>query len=165
MRARLVLVSIGAGLIATGLTLLACGTTEETPIAATTDASEDVIVEAAPVEAAVEAAPPCDTSKNLLDTIPDAAIADGASTSGLCVQCANTTCSDFVSACNKDCDCQSVASGTLDCYLKNPANATLCAAGFLGVSSRTQEIGFGLINCLRSKCAPECATGQFERDL
>jgi hypothetical protein len=120
------------------------------------------------VDSGPEVAPPppdaatCDLSANLLDKIPDAAIADGASTSGVCIRCANAKCATQVSACNANCQCQSVVARGLDCYLKNTTDPTACLAQFATVDVKIQSIGLVLVTCLNSACEQECATASFQ---
>jgi hypothetical protein len=165
MRTRLMIVGGSLALVGAAFVVQACGDSDPVT-SASADAGPDV---ADDVQAQVDASPPededaspCDTTANFLDSIPDAALADGASTTGICVQCANTKCSKQVEACNQDCPCQGIAADTLDCFLKNPQNPILCAAGFATVPQATQQIGLALIQCINGSCEEECATSAFE---
>jgi hypothetical protein len=166
MGARIFVVSGGLALLAAALVIQACGSTETvTPSA--DGGGPDVVADKAPVK---DTAPPdddaatCDLSADFTSDIPDAAIADGASTSGLCVQCANSKCAKEVDNCNLDCPCQGLAASALDCYLKNTADPTVCAAGFIGsgIEQSTQNIGIALLTCINSKCKDDCATASFQ---
>jgi len=164
MGPRFFLVAGGIGLVTTAFVIQACGETEPTP-AAPVDSGADVAVadsgqkEAAPAD---EDAATCDPSADFTKQIPDASIADGASTSGSCLQCAQAKCKAQIDACNQDCDCQQLAAEGLDCYLKHASNPLVCASSFVGVSEETQNIGFALIGCLNSGCKDPCATNSFQ---
>jgi hypothetical protein len=133
----------------------ACGsTTDDT---APTDAAGDVAVDTGPPDSAT-----CDLSANLLDKIPDASIADGASTTGICLGCASANCGSFISQCNQSCPCQSAISTGLTCYVQHSDQPTVCVASFLGVDPNIQTIGFSLVSCVQTKCDNECQASKFE---
>jgi hypothetical protein len=160
MRARIFLGAGTVSFVAAAFVIQACGDTEEPVTQSTADSGPDVVVDAGPKEAAAEekdSAAPCDTSADFTKGIPDASIADGASTSGICLGCATTKCKSQVDACRESCTCQEMAGGALDCYLKNTANPLVCAAGLSGVDSETQQIGLAIIGCLNNACKEECA--------
>jgi hypothetical protein len=165
MGARIFVVGGGLALVAAAFIIQACGGTEE-PVAPGADGGGADVVDSAPPK---DTAPPpeedaaaCDLSADFTNDIPDAAIADGGSTTGICVQCANSKCAAQIDDCNKDCPCQGIAASALDCYVKNPGNPTVCAAPFLGVEDTTRDIGIALITCINSGCKNECATAQFQ---
>lgn len=163
MRVRLFFLGASATMIAGALAVQACGGEEETAPAA--DAGVEAAPEAAPrdtgaPDTGVDSGPPCDTNADFTDNIPDASIADGASTTGVCVACAKSKCGQEVDDCNKDCPCQEVADQALDCFAKG--NSVLqCAASFASVPQKTQQIGLALFSCLNDECATECATSSF----
>lgn len=99
----------------------------------------------------------CDPEKDFFTDIPDASIADGASTSGICVSCTKANCSQEIAACARECDCQDVAGAALECYVQTQSLLT-CASSFTGVSQETQRVGIALFSCLQSSCKTECAT-------
>jgi hypothetical protein len=129
----------------------ACGSTDDTTTGG--DAVADSPVDTGPLDSAT-----CDLSANLLDKIPDAAIADGASTTGVCLGCANANCGDTITKCNESCPCQTTVSSGLACYLRDPANAQVCALSLIGgnVDSNVQGLAFGLLNCVQAHCDQEC---------
>ena len=99
--------------------------------------------------------------------IPDASIADGASTTGICLECAKKTCPTQIGECTQNCDCQELAVGALDCFLKNSTKSQLelfgiCGGKFGGVNPATQQLGFGLLTCINGGCKTECATDSFQ---
>ena len=149
---------VAAGLAVTAALIQACGGTDE-PSAASADAGSDAASEAA---AAVpgEDAGTCDPSSDFRTKIPDAAIADGASSSGACVACASEKCPANVSACNLSCDCKNLAATGLDGYLKNTTNPAACAALFItgDVSEQAKSIGIALFTCFNRSCEVACAT-------
>lgn len=159
MRARIFLLAFSAASLAAGLSMEACGG-ESTTTAPPADAGRDVTVDSNPAPVpdtgAPDTGPGCDTNADFTTGIPDASIADGASTSGICVSCAKSKCQIALSQCNKLCECQKAARDGLDCYLKTPDIAK-CAAAFAGVSQQTQGIGFNLFSCIGQQCRQECA--------
>ena len=157
-RAR-ILVVISAGLLASAaLAVQACS---DDDTATATDAGSDA------AEAGQEAGPPdsatCDLGANLLERLPDASIADGASTSGICIGCVDTKCGSQVNACNKSCECQNAAYRGLNCFLQNSTNPTPCLAQFTtGVDPQVQAIGISLAACVNANCKKDCATSTFQ---
>jgi len=160
MGARFFLVAGSVGLVASAFLIQACGETESTPDTAG-DSGADVAVDSNVADTAPPAeedAATCDLSADLTQGIPDAAIADGASTSGLCLQCAKTKCAAQLDDCSQECACQELLTVGLDCYLKNTSNPLACAGNFTGVDQNTQQIGLALIGCISGGCKEECAT-------
>ncbi len=131
-------------------------------------APADSGVEAAPDVVAKDTAPPveedaatCDLGADFTKNIPDAAIADGASSTGLCMACAKAKCAGEIDACNKDCPCQEVADEALQCFIKNSNKGALellalCGGEFSSVPKETQTIGFNLGQCVLGNCKAEC---------
>jgi hypothetical protein len=115
-------------------------------------------------EAAIDTGAPdtatCNLSANLLDTIPDASIADGASTTGLCLGCVQASCSTMVKQCNASCDCQGAVSSGLACYLKNINKPTACLAALAvgNIDESVKTIGLGLLSCVNTSCKEVCST-------
>ncbi|MDF2692525.1 MAG: hypothetical protein K0S65_908 [Labilithrix sp.] len=164
MGARIFLVGTGVSLIAAAFVIQACGETEPATVAPVVDSGPDVVDTGAPdtgpkVE---EDSGGCDTTADFTSKIPDASIADGATTSGICLQCAHTKCGPQLDDCNTDCTCQGLAGEALDCYLKNTTNPIVCAGSFTGVDTNTQQLGLALITCISSGCKEECATEAFD---
>jgi hypothetical protein len=163
MRVRFFFLAVSVSLVASAAAMQACGGTEESsPQASNEDAGQEA---AAPVDAAkpdtsvadtgVDSST-CDPNADFTDKIPDASIADGGSSTGICVGCAKTNCKDDIDDCNHLCECQGLMDKALSCYAKNPDNPFACAGPFLGASKETQSIGASLIGCLQDKCAQEC---------
>ena len=163
MKARICLLAGGVGLVAAAFVIQACGETEPVTAAPEADSGADVVDSSPPMEAAAtdEDAATCDLSADFTTEIPDASIADGATTSGICLQCASAKCKKEIDACNQDCTCQELAGDALECYLANSANPLLCAGNFAGVDTSTQQIAIGLLTCINSGCKVECATEAF----
>lgn len=150
--------SIAAAAIAQG-----CGETETTSTPA--DGGADVALDTGKKDTAPPAeedAATCDLGHDFTTDIPDASIADGASTTGICVGCARANCKKFVDACNKNCQCQELAAKALDCYAKT-GDAIGCAGQFASakITKETQNTAFGLFSCLQNDCEQECATEEF----
>ena len=165
MRIRLFLACVSAGLFGGGFAVQACGGTEDVTPAA--DGGGDATAEAAPVKDSAlpdvkDSAPACDPNRDFLKDIPDASIADGASTTGICVACGKQKCKSDIDKCAANCPCQNLASGALDCYLKT--QAFTCGAPFLNAGTETRNIGLGLVQCLQTDCRAECAAAAFNPD-
>ena len=163
MKARICLLAGSVGLVAAAFVIQACGETEPAAAGPEADSGADVVDSSPPKEAAAEEdAATCDLSADFTTQIPDASIADGATTSGICLQCASAKCKKQIDACNQDCTCQELAGEALECYLENSANPILCAGNFAGVDNSTQQIAIGLLTCINSGCKVECATEAFQ---
>ena len=164
MRTRFFFLAASVTSIAAAAVAQGCGETEATPGAG--DAGADVAADTGPKKDATppaeDAEPPCDTTQDFSKDIPDAEIADGASTTGICVGCAQTNCKKFIDECNENCQCQELAGEALECYAKT-ANIVGCAGQFASskISKETQTTAFGLFSCLNDSCKDECATEQF----
>ncbi|HVJ89289.1 MAG TPA: hypothetical protein VM580_05755 [Labilithrix sp.] len=161
MKARILVVCGGLWAGVAALAVPACSETAPDTTAVVPDAGADV-VDSGSNDAATaqeeEDAATCDLSADFTTKIPDASLADGASTTGLCVQCANETCSTQVSRCNADCDCQGIAAETLDCFVKNPGNPLACAGSLANVGNSTRQLAFALVTCISAGCSEACAT-------
>ena len=139
-------------LVVAGLFAGGCGSTESTPAA---DAGRDAVV--------VDVTQPLpDTGPDVVDTgvtacavdaditminVPDASLADGASSIGRCSSCVQTTCKMPLANCNEDCDCKSALVDFFTCY-SGGGSITKCGLplGTLGGSART--LGQALIVCI-----------------
>jgi len=168
MRTRLFLLAASVTSIAAAAGAQGCG--EEEPAAAqpSSDAGVDVVdaaqrdVQPAPVDSG----PPCDTTADFTKDIPDAAIADGASTTGICVGCAKVKCKTFVDECTANCECQELAGEALECFAKSNGDVLSCLGQFVSAnpSKQTQQTGLGLFSCLQQDCTEECQTDAFTPD-
>lgn len=160
MRIRIFLALASASFVAAGFGVEACGGSSDS---GANDTKDSGVAETAADTGAKDAAgdadsgAPCDTTKDFLGLIPDASIADGASSTGVCVGCTKSKCSAEVAACAGDCDCQGIAGTALTCYAKTQ-DPLGCAGQFLGVKKKTQDIGLALFGCVQNKCKNECAT-------
>ena len=165
MRIRFFLTVLSAGLFSAGFAIQACGSTTN-DAASAADSGPEAAVEASIKDTSVadakDAAPPCDTTADLTTKIPDASIADGASTSGLCVGCMKRVCPQALAACNMDCTCQGLAGDALNCFVKTQAIS--CGAPFLNGGAGTLAIGKQLLGCVSGGCANECAFSAFNMD-
>jgi hypothetical protein len=165
MRFRFLLVCVSAGLFGGGFAIQACGSTEEA--SAVGDAGVEAAADARPpVDSSLpdvkDSAPACDPTRDFLKDIPDASIADGATTTGICVGCAKQKCKMDIDNCAKDCPCQNLASGALECYLKT--QAITCGAPFFNANADTRAIGLSLVGCIQEDCKDECAADSFNPD-
>jgi len=155
MRIRFFVVGVSAVLFGGGFAIQACGGTQSdsTPV----DAGPDVVdatVKDTNAPDVKDSAPACDTMADILKDIPDASIADGGSSVGLCLGCAKVKCASEIDQCKQDCACQGVAAKALECYAKTQSIA--CAASFQSVPKATQQIGIALAGCVQGKCDTEC---------
>lgn len=156
MRIRFFIVGVSAVLFGGGFAVQACGGSQSDGTAAV-DAGLDVVdatVKDTNAPDVKDAAPACDTNADILKGIPDASIADGASSTGVCLGCAASKCKNEIDACKKDCACQGVAADALECYAKTQSIS--CAASFTSVPKATQQIGFALAGCVSGNCDKEC---------
>jgi hypothetical protein len=163
MRIRLFLAVTSIGLFGAGFAIQACGSTTNDAVTTADAAPEATAVDSSVKDTSVpdakDAAPPCDPNVDILVGIMDASIADGASSVGLCLGCAKTKCSMEIDACKKDCDCQGIAGGALECFAKSQSIA--CAGPFASASMTTRNIGIALAGCVQQSCPDECQTKQF----
>ena len=166
MRIRLFLLLASVSFVSAGFTIQACGGTENsgthaTPDSAVAETSNDTGAKDSSVADAADAAPPCDPNKDFLGAIPDASIADGASTTGVCVGCTKSKCKMEVDKCGADCACQGVAGKALECYAKTQ-DVIACFGSLAAVPAATRTIGIALLGCINNQCAQECATASFQ---
>ena len=150
---RKVILGVSCGLVVAGLAAGGCGSTVDSGVGA--DAGRDAVVRDV-------AAPPADTGPDVVDTgvmacavdadlsmvnLPDASLADGASSIGRCSACVQTTCKMQFAACNDNCDCKSAVLDFFTCYSAG-GSITKCGLplGTLGGDART--LGQGLIVCI-----------------
>jgi hypothetical protein len=166
MRNRFMFLGLSASLVTGAAAFLACsGSTESTGGG---DAGSDVtVVDSGPKDAGVDAkdsAPPCDTTADFVSKIPDASIADGASTTGICAGCLQAKCATEVDKCNKDCTCQGIADTAITCYAQNTSDPLQCIGDFASAPSATRSIGLALFSCVSSNCVDECAVNSFISD-
>lgn len=161
MAVRAYLVVASSLLVGTGAIVQACGgVAEEAPPAdAGTEAAaiEDAApVDAGPADTGVDAGPTCDRDADLTEGIPDAAIADGSSSTGICIGCAKEHCSPQLAACSQDCSCQNLAADALECYAQSQ-DLLACGTPFFSVPASTRNIGIAMFSCINDHCSAECA--------
>jgi hypothetical protein len=161
MRMRLIFSSALVTTVCAALAIEACGgDTETTPAE---DAGIEAAVDAAPRDtgapdtSVADAGPECDLSGNFLDDVPDAALADGATTSGICLGCLGDKCKTALDSCNADCNCREVVGELLECYAKGTPLVQCFFSVSVTPSQKTQQIGLQLNGCLEKDCNDECA--------
>jgi hypothetical protein len=165
MRIRFLFLCVSAGLVGGGFALQACGGSQS-DTAAVVDAGGDVVdatVKDTNAPDVKDSAPPCDPTADFLKGIPDASLADGATTTGACLGCAKSKCTNELAACSKDCACQNLAGDAVDCYLKG-GSILSCGSSFATVPASTRNIGIAVFGCINSECPTECATSAFNPD-
>lgn len=168
MRTRFFFVLVSAWAIGTGFAIQACGGSSEETDTTTADAAPEAtapkpdagVQDAAPDVA--DARPACDPTKDVLKGIPDAAIPDSSTTTGLCLGCAKTKCAEEIEDCQTDCSrsatdlgCQDLATKALECYLQKQ-NFLACGGDFVKAKNPTQGIGIRLGTCVGQECQAEC---------
>lgn len=99
----------------------------------------------------------CDPDASLLDRVEDAAIADGASTTGICAKCLDEKCAYELAHCAEDCQCQGIVGDALQCYLTTQDIACLGRLTNYLVRQDTRARALQLSGCARSSCSSECA--------
>ena len=99
----------------------------------------------------------CDPDASLLERIEDAAILDGASTTGICSGCLGERCSYELGHCAEDCMCQGIVGDALQCYLTTQDIACLGRLTNYLVRQDTRGRALQLAGCARSSCSMECA--------
>jgi len=163
MRIRFFLAMTSLCCVSAGLAVQACGGSSDdnpgSPDTGVAEASADTAAKDSAVDV-FDAGPACDPNTDFLGAIPDASIADGSSTTGLCVSCTKTNCSAEVAKCAKDCPCQDIGAKALSCFAKTQ-DVFGCAAQFAAVPKATQTIGIALFGCVQKQCAVECAASSF----
>lgn len=169
MRMRFVFLGVSACLVAAGF-VEACGGSSEDG-GSTADAGHEA---AAPDTGAkdtgaqdtgpIDSGPPCDTTKYFLADVPDASLADGATTSGICLGCLQAKCNSALESCNKDCNCRDVVSAALDCYTKGGSIFQCVGSSKIKPTQKTQQIGIQIAGCMQSLCNDECAFDSFFAD-
>jgi len=157
--------------VSTGFAIQACGgdSVADPPATADSGPAETGPADTGPKDTGVDvfdAGPKCDPNVDITSGIPDASLADGASTTGVCLSCMKSKCDKETKACAAECGCQKIAKDALDCYLKNSANPIACIGTLsgAGATSKTQEVGLGLIGCINSDCNDECAVSALDPD-
>ena len=170
MRARFFLFAGTFVLVVGAFGAQACSSSDEAKSVASSDAGDaayDVAVAdtGPPKEAAAPETDSAtgDLSADFSSTIPDASLADGATTTGVCLACAHTQCGDYLKQCNEDCTCQGAVSQLVQCFLQNSGKskqelAQACGASLLGVNTNVQNLAIGLLGCMNQKCPDECGT-------
>ena len=143
--------AMGAGMFA----LDACSSDDAPPAGSTTDGSTGTGNDAAIGLEDAEVA--CDPDASLLDRVEDAAIADGASTTGICAKCLDEKCSYELAHCAEDCQCQGIVGDALQCYLTTQDIACLGRLTNYLVRQDTRARALQLSGCARSSCSSECA--------
>lgn len=166
MRIRFFLAVVSTSLVATGFAIQACGGSSEETTTVADAAPEATTAETGPKDSSApdvfDARPPCDPNKDVLKDIPDAAIPDSSTTTGLCLGCAKTNCNDEINDCAKDCSrsatdlgCQDIAAKALQCYTQKQ-DFFQCGGDFITAAPGTRNIGIALGSCVSQKCQAEC---------
>ena len=141
-------------LFAGTLAIDACSS-DEGPATPAPDASDDRARDGA--FALEDAEVRCDPGANLLERVEDAAVADGASTTGICAACLDERCSYELARCAEDCQCQGIVGDALQCYLTTQDIACLGRLTNYLVRQDTRARALQLSGCARSSCSMECA--------
>lgn len=154
MRPRLAVVVASFFAWASTLAIDACSS-DDPSATSSPDASDEAARDVALVLEDAEVR--CDPDANLLERLEDAAIADGASTTGICAECLDERCSYELAHCAEDCQCQGIVGDALQCYLTSQDIACLGRLTNYLVRQDTRARALQLSGCARSSCATECA--------
>ena len=169
-RARHWLFGVSTGLVAVGVFGGGCGSVETAPPVVDSGAKDVTVADVAPdVHAAdVGADVPavgCGVDADITKlALPDAALADGATSIGICSACAQAKCGSQLQACNDDCDCREAVVGFFDCYSKTQSIVT-CGAPLITLGGEAMQLGQALFVCISPSflklpgtgCEVECA--------
>lgn len=123
---------------------------EEAPDAGEARAREGGVFDAGEPE------PACDPDADLLAKVSDASIADGASTTGICLGCARARCSSAIAECTMDCACQRIVGDAIGCYVTTKQITCAAALADIFVKRITRQYALTLLGCVESECASEC---------
>lgn len=145
---------IASGLV--GFAIVAVGCSSSDDAVATADASDDATRREGGALGADDAAA-CDPDANLFAKVSDAAIADGASTTGACLGCAKVSCAPEVDQCTRDCPCQGIVSDAVGCYVTTQQLGCAGALTDYLVTAETRKNALKLLGCVRTQCADPCA--------
>jgi hypothetical protein len=159
MRIRNFMLVASSALVVTALMVQACGGDPEPTPASPVDSGA---AETAPSETAdsggdAGTSTPCDTTSDFLAAIPDASLADGATTSGLCIGCLASKCSAPVDKCGADCNCRAVVADVLDCFSQGGDLGSCFTSSVETPSAATQALGLAILSCVSGTCKEACA--------
>jgi hypothetical protein len=150
------LVSAAAAMQACGGDTSSSATTPTDAGGTTMDVANDVAKDTGPGDTGSGDSATCDLSADFTKKIPDASLADGASTTGVCIGCLEAHCKSDIDKCNLYCPCQTAADKALSCFAMHSDNPILCAGTVAGTDSKTQGILLSLAGCLQASCGAEC---------
>lgn len=145
----------GVLLVACGA-FVACSGDDEGAAADVPDAGDAAAREAGNFDAG-EPEPACDPTADLLAKVSDASIADGASTTGICLGCARARCSEAIAQCTMECTCQRIVGDAIGCYVTTQQITCAAALANVFVKPITRQYALTLLGCVESECGPECA--------
>ena len=170
MRVRSWFVGFTGTVMAAAAVLWACGGTESTstPVDSGTDTGPVTPTDSGPKDASGQGQVDsgfdagCDLDADFTEQIPDAAIPDSGTTTGLCLACGNEKCTQQIDACNADCSCKTVADKAIICYAKSGGQIGASFITCLGGIPKNYQTAASLLTCLRDKCPSECAADQVD---
>ncbi len=99
----------------------------------------------------------CDPDGDILSEVKDAAIADGASTTGICAACVRKTCATALAECARDCLCQGIMRDAIGCYLETQEIVCLGKLTSYLLTNATRSRALALAGCAQAGCPTECA--------
>lgn len=152
---RIEVVVVSIAVVATAFALDACSSSDDPPAVERDDASAPSTNDGA--IALENAEVRCDPDASLLERVADAAILDGASTTGICAGCLDERCAYELARCAEDCMCQAIVGDALQCYLTTQQLACLGRLTDYLVRQDTRGRALQLSGCARSSCASACA--------
>ncbi len=87
---------------------------------------------------------------------PDASLADGATSVGICFGCVHSSCGPEVQDCADDCECNNAVLGAFGCVASGQPLAT-CAGAFTNLPPSSLQVGQALGLCVIAGCRQACA--------
>ena len=104
-----------------------------------------------------EAEAKCDPDADILVEVKDAAIGDGSSTTGICVECMREKCATPLATCARDCLCQGIMRDAIECYLTTQNIVCLGKLTSYLLSNETRTKALAVAGCAQAGCPTECA--------
>jgi hypothetical protein len=139
-----------------GLAIEACSGDPEEPAPAASPDAGGGTGERAAFDAG-QPEPACDPDADLLAKVTDASIADGSSTTGVCLSCARARCSEAIAECTGECACQRIVSDALGCWVTTQQITCAAELANVFVKNVTRQHALALVGCVKSACTTECA--------
>lgn len=146
---------LAGALALAGLAIEACSSDGDAPGAVASPDGDGGSSERAAFDAG-QPEPACDPNADLLAKVDDASIADGSSTTGVCLSCARARCSEAIAECTGECACQRIVSDAIGCYVTTQQITCAAELANVFVKNVTRQHALALVGCVKSACTAEC---------